>query len=78
MAGIVPKGITRTDQGVLIDWDGQGHTAFYPARALRLACPCAQCVEEMTGRTSTPPPCRVAGFRLATSRAVSRSGASIT
>ena len=45
MSGIVPKGITRTDQGILIDWDGRGHTAFYPARALRLACPCAQCVE---------------------------------
>ena len=32
----------------------------------------------MTGRTSTPPPCRTAGFRPAISRAVSRSGASIT
>jgi ATP-binding protein involved in chromosome partitioning len=26
-----------------------GHESVYPARSLRLACPCAGCVDEMTG-----------------------------
>ncbi|MGH7568473.1 MAG: DUF971 domain-containing protein [Gemmatimonadales bacterium] len=33
----------------LIRWD-EGHEGVYPARVLRLACPCAECREEMTGR----------------------------
>ncbi len=46
----VPKRIQRRDDGIVIDWDGAGHLAFFEARALRLACPCAECVEEMSGR----------------------------
>ena len=44
----------------------EGHRALYPARALRLACPCAVCVEEMSGRgrCSTPPRCRPTSGRL--------------
>ncbi len=34
---------------VRIVW-ADGHESVYPARALRLACPCAGCVEEMTGQ----------------------------
>ncbi|MBI4463445.1 MAG: DUF971 domain-containing protein, partial [Acidobacteria bacterium] len=45
-----PIEITRAGQhDVRIRWS-DGKTVVYPARLLRMACPCALCVDETTGQ----------------------------
>ena len=45
----IPVEIGRANQhDVRIAWQ-DGHESLYPARELRLACPCAGCIDEVTG-----------------------------
>jgi ATP-binding protein involved in chromosome partitioning len=55
MTNPIPYAINRRDDGLLIEWDAAGHEAFFPARTLRLTCPCAACVDEMSGRALLDP-----------------------
>jgi ATP-binding protein involved in chromosome partitioning len=50
MKRLTPYRISRSDAGLTIEWEQGAPGRFHPARALRLACPCAECVEEMSGR----------------------------
>ena len=55
-ARTTPRHVGPSDDAarLRIEWQ-DGHTSEYVPRQLRLACPCAGCIEEMTGRRLLDP-----------------------
>jgi len=46
---LIPHTIRRQDDGLVITWSDGADGCLVEARALRLACPCAACRDELTG-----------------------------
>lgn len=50
----IPERIHRGERELIITWE-PGHLSTYPIRQLRLACQCATCRDEFTGRELLDP-----------------------
>ena len=50
----LPDAINLEDDAVVILWE-DAHRSPFPHRYLRLACPCANCVDEMSGKRTLDP-----------------------
>ena len=64
----IPLEIHREDDRLIITWE-EDHQGVYSARDLRMACQCAECRDEMTGRlllspASVPPDIRAVSVAL--------------
>ena len=51
---VQPDAINLEDDAVVILWE-DAHRSPFPHRYLRLACPCANCVDEMSGKRTLDP-----------------------
>ena len=51
---VFPQEIDLEGNAIVILWD-DGHRSPYAHRFLRLRCPCASCIDEMTGRVTLDP-----------------------
>ncbi|MBN2489626.1 MAG: DUF971 domain-containing protein [Planctomycetes bacterium] len=63
MADVRPIRLHKLDEDTLgIDWS-DGVSARYPVRLLRQRCPCAVCVDEVSGERTLDPEAVAAGVR---------------
>jgi len=71
-----PTDVTFEKNFLQVTWD-DGHKSIYAPSHLRLACSCAQCVDELTGQRTIRPEHIPADIKPQELRPVGRYGVSI-